>query len=321
MIVDKLKIALVSSVALMALSGCGGSDDSTAGGTTPGTTFATLDVPAAEATADNAVEAVDIIFDAEGISDIGGILAVSDTQDIGFDSASFAMKVLNDTRKITNDTHALNQTFSDSFPCTDGGTISSTESSTSTSANVTLSYNNCSEFGITSNGTMTASFTGTNYGETISSMSMTFTTDYTSSGAYSETVHAGSYLSVNFTTPLNYTSDAASGTVTSSIWFEELGENMRYDDLIIDFSEDGFGNGTECYRNGRIYINNLAAYMDIDSTYDTSCTNEFVITNDSVISGSTRLLGSNGSTVLVQVIAPDTFLATDDSGNTLQTTN
>ena len=318
MMTSKLKIASACTTVLLVLSGCGGSDDSTAATST----LPSLDnVPVAEATVENATEAVDTVFEAENVSTLGtGLLAVADVQTVGFNSVAFALNQLQAIQEAGTDVHALNEAVSESQPCTGGGSIAISGNVTQTTSTLTMVASNCVEGDMTVNGTIGATLTLSSAGE-ISYMKLTFNTDYTATGAVSMMVHGGSYMALSFDALSDPTTGLSSGTATSSIWFEALGQNMRYDDLTIKFANDSFGDGTECYRNGRIYINNLSAYMDIDSTYDTNCLDPFTTSSGVLISGSTRLLGSNGSTVLIDVVSPDTFLATDENGNTLETTN
>jgi len=315
--INKIKVASVCTAVLLALSGCG-SDDSSGGATR---TLPSLDVPVAEATAANAVEAVDTIFETETLDSIGNLtlLAAGDTQNVGFDSLSFALKHLKTIKSVNTDVHALNETISETQPCTGGGSISISGTATQTSATVNMTASNCIEGDMTMNGTIGTTLTISSTGE-ISYMKMSFDTDYTAAGLLSMLIHGGSYMELSLDS-MDPTTGLTSGTSTSSIWFEALGQNMRYDDLTIKFSDNGFGDGTECYRSGRIYINNLAAYMDIDSTYDANCLDPFTMSSYVLTSGSVQLLGSNGNTVLVEVVSPDTFLVTDDNGNTLTTNN
>ena len=46
--------------------------------------------------------------------------------------------------------------------------------------------------------------------------------------------------------------------------------------------------------------------MDVDSTYDVNCQDPFTKSSGILVSGSVRLLGSNGSTVLVTVVDSET---------------
>ena len=306
--------ATASLAVLLVLSGCGGSGDP-AGGTT---SFPTLDVPAAEATAENATEAVATVIDGMDTQSFS-ILAASDSKTTGLDPVVFATKQLKIIQTVSGETHALNEVISESRPCTEGGSISITGNFDATSISATMTANSCTESGVTMNGVMTATLRGTNYSDTVSYLKLAFVTDYTVTGAESMSIHGGSYIEMNYTTPLDYYTEVGAGTVKSSIWFESGIHQMRYDDLTIAFTQDGYYDSTNCYKSGRIYTGNLAAYLDIDTTYDPTCKDPFVTSYFSVVSGSVRLVGSNGGTVTVKVTSPDTYLATDENNNTLET--
>jgi len=313
MIINKIKTVSVVVAALVVLSGCGGSSDDPAGNVV--TPLPTLSVPVAEATVENATEAVKTVFEAEGVSTVGttGLLAAGSTQTSGFDSVKFALNALETIQETNSGVYALNEAISDSQACTGGGNITVSGTVTQTAATVTMVTNNCVEDGVTLNGTIGATLTLSSAGQ-VSYAKLTFETDYTVTDTVSSKIHQGSYMELSLNSP-------TAGTSTSSLWFESLGQHMRYDDLKINFTEDGFGNGTQCYKNGRIYINNLTSYMDIDSSYDPNCLTPFTTSGHVLTSGSTRLLGSNGLTVHVEVTGPNTLLATDQNGNTLSSTN
>ena len=127
-------------------------------------------------------------------------------------------------------------------------------------------------------------------------------------------LHQGSYLVMDISS-YEYDGDSMSGTLTSSVWFEAGSQHARYDDLEIDFSYDYWGSSTYCYKAGRIYINGITEYLDIDSSYDPSCTDPFTTSYSDLVSGSTRFIGSNGGTILVEVTSNNTLTVTDGTSS------
>jgi len=310
------KLTLVSVMLLLALSGCGGGGDDKP--TTTTTPFTPLNVPAAEATVENATEAVSSIIGGIGTQEFS-ILAVSDAKPTGLDPLAFATKQLKIIQTVSSEAHALNEVISQSYLCTQGGSISVTGNIDATSTNATMTANSCTESGMTMTGTMNMAMRGVNYGDSVSYMKLSFVTGFRVSGVQSMSIYSGSYIEMSYTIPLDYYTDIGAGTLRSSLWLETLGQNMRYDDLTIAFTQNGYSNGTNCYKSGRIYTQNLTAYLDIDTAYDPNCSDPFVTSSFSVVSGSVRLLGNNGTTVTVRVTSPDTYLAEDENGNTLET--
>ena len=60
-------------------------------------------------------------------------------------------------------------------------------------------------------------------------------------------------------------------------------------------------------------MNNLSGYLDIDSTYDSSCSDPFVwdyYNSYGLVSGSMELVGSNETRVHVEVTATNTIEVT-----------
>jgi hypothetical protein len=301
----------LSTVVLISGCGGGGSSSSSTGSALPAITNAVE----ANATAENGVEAAEVILD--GMESVGefNILSAASTEEIEFDAVKF-VATQNKIIKLLDIPHALNETFSESYECSGGGSISYNGSVTETNVNVTLAYDNCTEYDMNMNGTIRASGSGSDYGDVLTSMQMSFSTDLTVSytGSIEMIIHQGSYMQMTYDT-YDYYNDIMSGTMQSSLWFEAGNIHRRYDDLNVVFEYDYWnGSEVECYKGGRIYINNLTAYLDIDPDYDASCSDPFITDYGVLKSGSAQFELSDGKTILIDVTADDELTVTDSDG-------
>lgn len=106
-----------------------------------------------------------------------------------------------------------------------------------------------------------------------------------------------------------------SGTQIGSAQWSYGGETGRFDGLTIVYDMNGSGT-TECYTAGKLYINGLTEWMEIDQSYDVDCDHALVIGLDGLMSGSIRLIGMDGKTVDVNVTGLNVITVFDSNGST-----
>lgn len=268
----------------------------------------------AEATAANGAKAVNVIINGSEAGDIS-ILAVSGDAAVSFDAVDF----MRNHAHLAQDAFqagavSLNETINESGTCSGGGTVSINGNATETHIDITASFSNCTEGGETLDGAMQLIADSPDGGYTLSYMKALFLTDFTISDGTSMMMYAGSYIETNFTS-YDYYSNAASGTTTSSAQWMVSGLTERYDNLTSAFSDDGLNTFTQCMKNGRIYIDNLAYYVDIDTSYDPNCDHPFVTVNDILESGSMRLIGADDNLIDVNVTAGNEITVIDSNGS------
>ncbi|MEA3373943.1 MAG: hypothetical protein U9Q62_09685 [Campylobacterota bacterium] len=305
--------SIVALSTLAILTGCGGGGGGGSSSSSDG--LPAVNAVEASPSAANGADATQTVLDMGDVSSLG-LLAASDEKRVGFDALKFAalqQKIL--INSLDAQTPALNETVNNTTQCSGGGTISITGSQTETSMDYTLSADNCIEGSITLDGSIHVTTTGTNYGETLSSLHMGFTEDYTMGyGSSTVKIHQWSYIDLDYS---SYTDDNTfAGTYTSSLWFEldaATPIEARYDDLTVAFSYSS-SSIEHCYKAGRIYINNITEYLDIDETYDPNCDHPFVHDGSHLLSGSLEYSVSDGRHVHVEVTDTNEITITDDEG-------
>ena len=190
---------ILSIFSLLVLSACGGGGGSGGGTTTPSLPADAITIDAANATA--------IATSAVATADTAYTL-------VGVDATSLpAMQAV--INKITEVASNKNKQASnvvtgitDSIPCT-SGSITDTYNLTSTSSIGSFTFNSCSEFGLTFNGTFSYNYTWNNT-----------TDDYTGSVSGSLTLSDGSNsftMTISLADSGNYATQAFSATMSFSL--------------------------------------------------------------------------------------------------------
>lgn len=306
MTLSKTVVCALSVCAAFFMTGCGGGGGTSSDG---GSDLPSIEAPAAPATAENGQEAAGIVLGAEGFGSVGLLAASSDN---GFDPLSFTLNMSKQINSLDFKSYSLNETYSDTIQCTDGGKISITSTSSASNGTATIIYDNCAESSMIMNGTITMTASGDFNNNALTSQKIKFSTDYIATySGMTLTIHAGSYYQYDYTT-YDWNNDLYAGMLTTSLWVEDGSYHFRYDDLIVQFEDDYWNNGTSvrCYKDGRIYINNLAAYLDIDTAYDPSCNDPFVWQYYQLQSGSMEFIGSDSSRAHVEADGTGGYVVT-----------
>ena len=199
--------------------------------------------------------------------------------------------------------YALNGTISESYSCSGGGIMSINATETEfVSATMTMSLAQCNEGGTVMNGSIYGSLS--NYDANFNDykdMTLKFTSDFTvTEGATQSKIVKNSYMTANV---LSYTYSSMTAKYAMSMQATDGTDSYGIKDAIYYGTSDGYY--TSMYQTqGRIYINNLASYVDYDTTYDMSAT-PFVFSGSSITSGEARYNMENGGKVKIAVESYD----------------
>ena len=235
------------------------------------------------------------------------------TKDI-FDNLSQSIKGL----KFNN--YSLNQTINEREDCSHGGNISYSGSGDEHGGSVTLNINRCNNGEELLNGSVYISVS--NYdtqADDFKDISMKFTSDYTVKNLSNNktiTISKGSYLTENIIEFNNY-DEASKYKLRMSIKASDGTNRYGLKDAIYYFHEEDYK--TSVYQtDGRVYIDNLASYVNYDKSYNMSKT-PFVYQYEREIpvSGEARYIMKNNSKVKIVAENNDviTYIDSDGDGN------
>ena len=235
------------------------------------------------------------------------------TKDIS-DNLSQSIKGL----KFNN--YSLNQTINEREDCSHGGNISYNGSGDEHGGSVTLNINRCNNGEELLNGSVYISVS--NYdtqADDFKDISMKFTSDYTVKNLSNNktiTISKGSYLTENIIEFNNY-DEASKYKLRMSIKASDGTNRYGLKDAIYYFHEEDYK--TSVYQtDGRVYIDNLASYVNYDKSYNMSKT-PFVYQYEREIpvSGEARYIMKNNSKVKIVAENNDviTYIDSDGDGN------
>jgi len=313
----KHALYLVGVVSALVFTGCGGGGGG--GETSSVPTLPTVSAVEANATAENGLKALNSLIygTSAGIPIPPVTVATADTSTktaSSFDPVRFMLDYTDEAQKaFTGGTVTPSSTLYQQ--CTYGGTISiDIHSNTLTHKDATFIFDNCAEFEGTSNGNMRIMADSPDgFSTTLTYMKILFETNFTISSSTTMMIYAGSYIETYFTT---FVFDGpSSGSTTSSAQWTVDSETGRYDNLTSKFNDDGgYGAHDECYKMGRMYIDNLTYYLDINSSYDPNCNDPFTWQNYILTSGSMQLIGADSKVIDVNVTSDNNISITDSFG-------
>lgn len=299
---------LVSSAVCATLIGCGGgssSSESTSVGSIAFPTTATT----AEPTLENGQKVEEVV--AQDQSTLYAINAVSSESNTNMTLTT--LKIGDVVKENAHfDFYALNETINETEVCDNGGSLNYTGSGSETSGgSVTMTFNNCEMDGATINGNIQADISGYNASYyDFSTYEMTYLTDVTISyDSISAKTYQGSTVKMEMIDWSNYIIKL-SMSVTSDIGGTIAGQQ----DSI--YYIDAYSYYPSMYQTqGRIYIDNLASYVDYDTSYDMSQT-PFVFDYSGLASGEAHYNMANGGKlkIVAQNYEAITYVDADGDG-------
>jgi hypothetical protein len=212
--------------------------------------------------------------------------------------------------------YSLNETISNTFNCSNGGTYSVNGfGSNGSDGVITINYNQCNESGQIINGNVYTSIS--NYDSVAGDykdLSIKFTSDFTTTtGNTVVEIIKNSYMNLNVLKFDSY-GNSTEFKLTMSIQVIDGTTSFGQKDSMYYFITDGYN--TAMYQTqGRIYIGNLASYVDYDTSYDMSKT-PFIFSGSGIISGEARynMSGSGKAKIVVENNKPITYVDADGDG-------
>lgn len=192
--------------------------------------------------------------------------------------------------------------FSSSIECLNGGSVNLYDRTVTLDAEADLKaqFVECREGDVTLNGTLhvVAKLSGDEFTAAV------IDTVFLRESIYADDVEIAviSNIHAKFS--------GSSGTTTSSMQWSRSGETHQYNNLRVAFEiNEAASEKTQCLREGRIYIDNLNASMEINAGYDPYCTDPFTVQSGVLVSGSAELNASDG-TVDIEVTGSNEITVT-----------
>jgi len=307
--IKTLGISLIVAATLsIGFTGCGGGGDSSSG--------SSLSFPSnavsAEPTIENGEKVEEVVTqDPQTMYSINSVNS-SNTQNI-----ALTMKQLNEVlkEKVDLNYYSLNETINETESCSNGGTIKISGSGSETGgATIDMTFNNCDYYDVSLDGKITTSMS--NYNSTYddyANISMTFVTDFTvSTSGITAKIIQGSTTKLEYS---NFTGwyEADKLKMTISAISEVNGIKTGQRDAVYYFSN--LTSTPSMYQtSGKIYIDNLASYVDYDTSYDMSQT-PFIFNGSGLDSGEAHYIMSNGGKLKIVVEGGAVVVYIDADGN------
>jgi len=224
------------------------------------------------------------------------------------------------TRSFNSRNYTLKQSFTTNEACSGGGSVDYTFSGTQENPQTTISYSNCTESDIFINGTV---FTlATDYNETYgnhTNTDITFISDVLvrDSEIGNETnirILASANVKMLFTN-ITANNEADNLKMTLNLTADINGLTQRQEDSVYYF--DLSSNEESMYQTaGRIYIDELASYVDYATDYNMTQT-PFIFSGDaSLIGGEARYTMEDGAQlkIVVEDAQVISYIDTDGDG-------
>lgn len=230
-----------------------------------------------------------------------------------------SQKIVAHVKNSNTETYSLNQVISETIPCLVSGSIIISGSGDIASATLTLTANNCNDGdNLLINGSASASVS--NYDSTADNYkdwALKFTTDFTVTDLSTipnniAKISKDGYININVSTfdvDGNFKTYKLSTSLQTTYGTEIYGlENCVY------FYNINFPNAEMYQTQGKMYFDNLASYVEYDTTYNMSAT-PFVFLNGVIDSGEARYNMANGGKVRIEVVGGTIYVDVDETGD------
>lgn len=313
-------LAIISALSIV-LTGCGGGGGSS---TDTNIVFPSSSV-LAEPTLSNAQKVTDIVI-GNPIDNIPILNSVSNSTKVNTEllSRNVAKKITGYTKNINIGTYSLNEVIDEQILCATSGTIDLSGSADASGGTVTFTFNECNDGDdLILNGSVQASVS--DYDSTaddFKTWAVTFLTDLTMtdlSATLIAKIEKGSYLKINVLTfdiygyPQTY-------KLSISIQTTDGIEVFGLENVVFYYDERNYPDMEMYQTSGKIYIDNLTAYVEYDTTYDMSVT-PFVYLNSVLTTGEARYIMAHGAKMKIVIVNGIVTTWVDADGDGIYETN
>lgn len=310
----------VAVIATLGFTGCGGSDGDSSGSSSTsspsngssGASFPSNAVVAAP-TLENGQEVEKVV--AQNQQSAYSINAVNTSN---HQNVALTMKTINDKiQKLPLSTYSLNETVNETEQCLEGGSVNYNGSGSDTGGiSLTVTFNNCNEYGLTMNGSIFS--TASNYNNTFddyTKVNTTMLSDFTvSETGFSSKILEGSTTNIEYSDIVDlYTANKMKLSISAISEINGIQTGQK--DAVYFFDTPSYSNSSMYQTAGKIYINNLNSYVTYDSSYDMSLT-PFVFDYYSISSGEARYIMADGGKmrVVAEYNEAKTYVDADGDG-------
>ncbi len=296
MISKKSLSLLIASALSIGFVGCGGGGSSAPAGSS--LAFPSNAVSATP-TLDNGKKVKDAVStnNTTGNPFLNGIAQTSSVN-IGLLNSEISQRILEKTKDLNLQTYALNEVVDETNNCSGGGTIHYNGNGNDTNGGtITYTFDSCVESNVKLNGSIYASMSNNDGNGNFKDLSIKYTTDFTVvSGNFSSTIAKDSYENINVT---QYSSYGSLEKFKASISLIATTGTQKYgvkDAVYYYLTNDG---QMSMYQTqGKVYIDNLASFVNYDTSYDMSQT-PFVFNGSGLASGEAHYNMANSGKVKI----------------------
>ena len=266
-----LSLAVIST---LGFTGCGGGGGSSSGATS-GLSFPSNAVSAAPTLANGQkVEDATATNQTSGIPLLNGVNSNSKLN-VGLLGSQLTTSLAKKIKNIDLNAYSLNEVVDETSNCSGGGTMHYSGSGDDTSGGTfTFAATNCKEGNEKINGSIYASISNKDAtsGE-FKDISIKFTSDFTVTNLSDSSlakISKNSYFNVN-STSWDSSGDPKNFKLSMSMIATDGSQSYGIQDAIFYFTSNG-SNASMYQTTGKIYIDNLASYVNYDTSYDMSQT-------------------------------------------------
>lgn len=301
-----LSLAVISTLGLV---GCG--SDSSSGGNSSSSSSLSFPSNAVSAapTIDNGKKVKEVV--AQNQQSAYSINAVSNS---GSQNVALTMKKINDfvNKQDYLNTYSLNETVDETDPCLDGGTTHYSGSGNDIDGGtITMTFNQCNEYGTTIDGKIFT--TMSNYNSTYddyAKIDVKYLSDLTVS-----TTELSAKILKNSTENLEMNFETSTMKMKISAISEINGIKNGQQNAVYYFDLSSSSNISMYQTAGKVFIDDLASYVTYDTSYDMSDT-PFVFSGSGLDSGEAHYIMANGGNVKIvsENGAAKTYVDADGDG-------